>query len=253
MHESRLSAGPMEAERNMIAMAPSSQSSIQLMTIKSQHGHNVQIPVDVQAASKVADEKRRRNAGASARFRARRKEKEREASMSISRLEQQLRNALEDAEFYRGEREYFRAIVFSQSRPETLSVTRPQSPRLRRPSIPPSNATSSIRGGSEDSFADYEEEIREEERNVRRRTSNYHPASGPPPNDISAPDARSQNYPPGYPHANQVSQGVSPVHQYPAREQMHPGQPVYRDQYGQDKSRYENSNWTQSQGQPRET
>ncbi|KAH3911058.1 hypothetical protein HBH56_139990 [Parastagonospora nodorum] len=253
MHESRLSAGPMEAERNMIPMAPSSQSSIQLMTIKSQHGHNVQIPVDVQAASKVADEKRRRNAGASARFRARRKEKEREASMSISRLEQQLRNALEDAEFYHSERDYFKAIVFSQSRPETLSVTRPQSPRLRRPSIPPSNATSSIRGGSEDSFADYEEEIREEERNVRRRTSNYHPASGPPPNDISAPDARSQNYPPGYPPGNQLSQGVSPVHQYPAREQMHPGQPVYRDQYGQDKGRYENSNWTPPQGQPRET
>ena len=250
MHESRLSTGPMEAERNMIPMAPSSQSSIQLMTIKSQHGHNVQIPVDVQAASKVADEKRRRNAGASARFRARRKEKEREAFMSISRLEQQLRDALEDAEFYRGERDYFKTIVFSQSRHERASVTRPQSPRLSRPSIPPSNATSSIRGGSEDSFADYEEEIREEERNVRRRTSNYHPAPGPPPNDISAPDARSHNYPPGYPSANPVAQGMSPVHQYRSQEQMHPGQPMYRDQYGPDKGPYEN--WTQPQGQPRE-
>lgn len=65
----------------------------------------MQIPVEVQAASKVADEKRKRNAGASARFRARRKEKEREASMSISRLEQQVRDAIDRADFYRTERD----------------------------------------------------------------------------------------------------------------------------------------------------
>jgi hypothetical protein len=187
MHESRTSASHMEPERNMIPMAPSSQSSIQLMTIKSQQGHNVQIPVDVQAASKVADEKRRRNAGASARFRARRKEKEREASMSISRLEQQLRNAQEDAEFYRGERDRYRDVCL-QHRPELPGKL---SPRLRRPSLP-SIPPSSTRGNSEDSFADYEEEVREEERNVRRRTSNYHPVSGPPPNEINGPGSAPQ-------------------------------------------------------------
>ena len=98
MPESHQISLAVDSDRLRIPMAPTGQSSIQIMTIKSQQGHHVQIPVDVQAASKVADEKRKRNAGASARFRARRKEKEREASMSIARLEQQLRDALEDAE-----------------------------------------------------------------------------------------------------------------------------------------------------------
>lgn len=249
MHESRHSAGPMEGERNMIPMAPSGQSSIQLMTIKSQGGHNVQIPVDVQAASKVADEKRRRNAGASARFRARRKEKEREASMSISRLEQQLRDALEDAEFYRGERDYFKAICQQHNHAERPHV-RPTSPRLTRPSVPPSHAPSSTRAGSEDSYADYEEEIREEERNVRRRTSNYHPAPGPAPNDLGGPSSQG-GYSPGYavnapmPHAS--SQGQQFMH----REQSHPSpqhsqhatdRPVYRDPFAADNRRYDGRN-----------
>jgi hypothetical protein len=248
MHDSRLSVGPVESERNMIAMAPSGQSSIQLMTIKSQQGHNVQIPVDVQAASKVADEKRRRNAGASARFRARRKEKEREASMSISRLEQQLRDAIEDAEFYRGERDYFKAIVFQQPRPER-HYARPPSPRLRRPSVAPSHAASSIRGGSEDSYADYEEEIREEERNVRRRTNNYHPVPGPSPTEMSVPSQGSQAYSSAFPPITPATtQGMSQAQQFVTHEQAHPAtpqhmsadRPVYRDSFAPDAGRYEN-------------
>jgi hypothetical protein len=237
MHESRSSAGPMEGERNMIPMAPSGQSSIQLMTIKSQQGHNVQIPVDVQAASKVADEKRRRNAGASARFRARRKEKEREASMSISRLEQQLQNAEQDARFYREERDRYREL-YLQQRPD---IPGKQSPRLSRPALPPSIPASSTRGNSEDSYADYEEEVREEERNVRRRTSNYHPVSGPPPNDINGPGLVSQasNFAP----TNPVSHGQPFLH----HEQAHPStqQPMvsprqfYHDSFASSTSRYE--------------
>jgi hypothetical protein len=256
-HESRHFADPVEGDRNMIPMAPSGQTNYQLMTIKSQQGHNVQIPVDVQAASKVADEKRRRNAGASARFRARRKEKEREASMSISRLEQQLRNALEDAEFYRNERDYFKGIVLQQPCAERHHV-RPTSPRLRRPSLAPSLAPSSTRGGSEDSYGDYEEEIREEERNVRRRTSNYHPVSGLPPNELGGPDAG----PPGY-ASNFSSVNSAPTQAVPQAQQFHPreqgpysGQqerPVYRDPFASDNRRYENGSWTPSQGQPRET
>lgn len=259
MYDTRLSAGPMESERNMIPMAPSGQSSIQLMTIKSQQGHNVQIPVDVQAASKVADEKRRRNAGASARFRARRKEKEREASMSISRLEQQLRDALEDAEFYRAERDHFKSIVFQQPRPDRHNA-RPTSPRLTRPSLPPSHAPSSTRGGSEDSYADYEEELREEERNVRRRTSKYHPAIGPPPNEIGTSGAASQSYSAAFPSASvSHAQGVSPIHQVLPREQGHPftqqqmpsERPIYRESFGSEPGRYEPRGWTPSQGQSR--
>ncbi|KAK5013483.1 hypothetical protein LTR60_003846, partial [Cryomyces antarcticus] len=76
------------------------------MTFERPSG-DITIPVDVQAASRVSDEKRKRNAGASARFRQRRKEKEREATTTISKLEQQLREATEDAEFYKRERDYF--------------------------------------------------------------------------------------------------------------------------------------------------
>jgi hypothetical protein len=143
----------METERSMVPMAPSRQSSIQLMTIKSQKGHHVQIPVDVQAASKVADAKRKRNAEASARFRARRKEKEREASQSISRLEQQIRDAQEDVEYHCTERDYFKSVVFQQPGAER-QYARPTSPRLRRTSMPPS-----IVGGSADSpYSDCDEE-----------------------------------------------------------------------------------------------
>jgi hypothetical protein len=242
MHESRNSAGPMETERNMIPMAPSGQSSIQLMTIKSQQGHNVQIPVDVQAASKVADEKRRRNAGASARFRARRKEKEREASMSISRLEQQLQNAVEDARFYREERDRYRDL-YLQQQPD---IPGKLSPRLTRPALPPSIPASSTRANSEDSYADYEEEVREEERNVRRRTSNYHPVSGPPPNDINGPGFGSQgsNFAPGNPT---TARRLSHEPPYLHHEQVHPSaqQPMaspgqlYPDPFASNSGRYE--------------
>lgn len=62
-------------------------SGYQMITINTEDGP-VQVPVDVKAASNVADEKRKRNASASARFRQRRHEREREASQRISELEQ---------------------------------------------------------------------------------------------------------------------------------------------------------------------
>ncbi|KAJ4374331.1 hypothetical protein N0V83_003072 [Neocucurbitaria cava] len=252
----------METERNsMITMAPSSQSSIQLMTIKSQLGHPVQIPVDVQAASKVADEKRRRNAGASARFRARRKEKEREASMSISRLEQQVRDAIEDAEFYRSERDYFKSIVFQQPNPER-HYARPPSPRLRRLSAAPSLAPSSTTGpGSDGSYAEYEEEMREEERNVRRRTSSYHPASGPPPTESTPSDSAAHGYSvPAFPPVNLPPvQTASHDQQFSSHQQGHSStlqqppsdRPVYRNPFTADTGRYENRVWPPGQGEAR--
>ncbi len=224
-HDSRHGSISMETERNsMIPMAPSGQSSIQLMTIKSQHGHPVQIPVDVQAASKVADEKRRRNAGASARFRARRKEKEREASISISRLEQQLREAIEDAEYYRTERDYFKNIALQQPNSER-HYARPPSPRLRRCSVAPSQAPSSTTGaGSDGGYGDYDDEPREEERNVRRRTSTYYPASGPPPSNFPTP-------------------ALPPVQSVPFGQPYmpHSDRPIYRNPFGPDNGRYEST------------
>ncbi|KAI4692146.1 uncharacterized protein J4E84_003114 [Alternaria hordeiaustralica] len=247
VHDSRQGSVSMESERNsMIAMAPSNQSSVQLMTIQSQDGslHNIQ--VETQTASKGADEKRRRNAGASARFRARRKEKEREASMSISRLEQSVRDSNEDAEYYRSERDYWRSIAM-QAHPER-HITRPPSPRLRRVSVAPSRAPSSTTGhGSEASYDDYEEEFREEERNVRRRTSSYHPAVGP--HHAEAPSSHDSH---GYPAStfapvNHSAQHTTQPHQYPQHQQAQttgphhpaPKQAAYRDSFPPEARRYE--------------
>jgi hypothetical protein len=193
-HEARTSGHIMDHERNMIPVAPSGQSSIQIMTIKSQQGHNVQIPVDVQAASKVADEKRKRNAGASARFRARRKEKEREASTTISRLEQQVRDAIDRAEFYRTERDFFRSIVHQQPGTER-HYTRPLSPVLRRLSSVPSHDGSPINdGGSDGSYGDYEDERRDTNRNVRPRTGSYQLGPEPSPIDTNVSPFSSHGY-----------------------------------------------------------
>ena len=79
----------------------------QMLTLNTGAG-TVQLPVDMQAASRVADEKRRRNAGASARFRQRRKEKEREASTTISRLEQQVKDLGDAVEYWRNEATFHR-------------------------------------------------------------------------------------------------------------------------------------------------
>lgn len=250
----------METERSRVSMTPSGQSSIQIMTIKSQQGHHVQIPVDVQAASKVADEKRKRNAGASARFRARRKEKEREASMSISRLEAQLREAFEDAEFYRGERDFFKSIVFQQQPGAERVYVRPPSPRLRRVSVAPSNAPSSTTGaGSADSpFSGYDDDMRESDRNVRRRTSSYHPSAESVPMQVSGPPA---NFPPqGFAAANgdrSLPQSFEPHEHRPSSEiQQAPphSRPILRDPFpSSDAGHYDNRNWAPGPGPGRDS
>ena len=126
----------MEPERQRSMGIPVSSSSgpnvYQMMALETTSG-TVQVPVDVQAASRVADEKRRRNAGASARFRQRRKEKEKEASTTISRLEHQLKDVSEDMDFYKRERDYFAGVVLQTPGGER-HFPRPQSPRVRRDS-----------------------------------------------------------------------------------------------------------------------
>ncbi|EOA81702.1 uncharacterized protein SETTUDRAFT_157605 [Exserohilum turcica Et28A] len=261
MHDSRQGSASIDGDRtSMIAMAPSSQSSIQLMTIKSQHGPPRQIPVETQTASKGADEKRRRNAGASARFRARRKEKEREASMSISRLEQSVRDANEDAAFYRDERDYWRSLAL-QTNPER-NHPRPQSPRLRRASAAPSRAPSSTTGhGSEASFDGYEEESREEEqRNVRRRTGSYHPALGSHQMDGAASGHDTHSYPmatfapTGHTSGQNSQNHESPQHasgQASGLQHPSPERPMYRDPFTPGGGRYEHRAWSSEQAKGR--
>jgi hypothetical protein len=165
-----------------VTVSSSGPGNYQILTVATKQG-NVQIPVDVQAASRLADEKRKRNAGASARFRARRKAKEQEATSTISRLEQEVREANEDAEFYRRERDFFAQIVYNSAAGRE-HFPRPQSPRHRRPSLVSSSATAptstspaSGSGSVPPSAASVGSEHAETERNVRRRTSTYMPAS----------------------------------------------------------------------------
>ncbi|KAF4626059.1 hypothetical protein G7Y89_g12097 [Cudoniella acicularis] len=117
----------------------SASDPIQVLTITTSSGQ-YQVPVDVHQASRLADEKRARNAGASARFRQRRKEKEREASTNIEKLQQQtrelerrVREVEQERDFYRGERDRFRDVVFRTPGMRDVAMQAPPSPLSMRP------------------------------------------------------------------------------------------------------------------------
>lgn len=159
---------PISDRSSGIPISSSGQNAFQMMTLQTTSG-TVQLPVEVQAASRVADEKRRRNAGASARFRARRKEKEKESSVTIAKLEMQVKNLSEDVDFYRRERGYLAGIVLQVPGGER-HFPRPTSPRHHRP------AMSIQLGPSRSTSAGYVSDPNMpsspgEGRNVRRRTS----------------------------------------------------------------------------------
>ena len=156
------------------------QSTYQLMTLDTDQGP-IQVPVDVQAASKMADEKRKRNAGASARFRQRRKEKEREASSTIGKLESQIRDLDEEREYYRLERDYFRGLVYSTNA-QGLVVPRMPSPRQRKAAQHPRAGS---HAGSHWDPAD--ERGGQNGRNTRRRISSYTPTYEHPPHGPGTP------------------------------------------------------------------
>jgi len=104
-------------------------NTYQMMTLDTENGP-LQVPVDVQAASKVACEKRKRNATTSRRFRLRRKEKERETSQNISKLETQIRETEEERDFFRGERDHFRNLL-SRIPGQAHHMPRPVFPQQR--------------------------------------------------------------------------------------------------------------------------
>jgi hypothetical protein len=193
----------------------SGQNVYQMMTLETTSG-TVQLPVDVQAASRVADEKRRRNAGASARFRQRRKEKERESSTTIQKLDAQIKALGEDAEFYKRERDYFAGILMQTPGGER-HFPRPQSPRHRRSSSILRNGSGSGSGGYVSGPEQMTPRSPEFGRNVRRRTSTI---SLPPPpapgagsfmsmNQVVAPAFAGQTYV-GTPMAPQQPSSVWP-------------------------------------------
>ncbi|TVY52692.1 hypothetical protein LSUE1_G010298, partial [Lachnellula suecica] len=117
----------------------SASDPIQVLTITTSSGQ-YQVPVDVHQASRLADEKRARNAGASARFRQRRKEKEKEASTNIEKLQQQsrdlerrVREVEQERDFYRGERDRLRDVVYRTPETRHFAMQSPPSPLSMRP------------------------------------------------------------------------------------------------------------------------
>ena len=131
------------------------------------------VELDVEQASKTANEKRKRNAGASARFRQRRKEKEREASQTISSLERNLRALEEERNHYRSERDFFRDLYARQLGPGQMPQRplTPRAPPASRPSL----------GNTPPQWQDISRETSEPlPRNLRRRTSSY-PTTFPAP------------------------------------------------------------------------
>ncbi|EME88902.1 uncharacterized protein MYCFIDRAFT_170471 [Pseudocercospora fijiensis CIRAD86] len=191
--------------------ASGGQNVYQMMTLETTSG-TVQLPVDVQAASRVADEKRRRNAGASARFRQRRKEKEKEASSTISRLELQVKELSEDMDFYKRERDYMAGVVL-QVPGGDRHFPRPQSPRHRRSS----GYMGSNRNADYMTMQDQGGRSPDEGRNVRRRTSTL--SLPPPPQASNHPlpppgTAYQSGYAPqGYGHPLQPLPQPAAVHQ----------------------------------------
>jgi len=108
----------------MPTSSAAAQRQYRMMVLETAQGP-IQVPVDVQAASKVQNEKRKRNATASHNFRQRRKKKERETSEKIATFEARLRDAVEEKNHYLQERNYFQDVVLRHRLP---MASRPPSP-----------------------------------------------------------------------------------------------------------------------------
>ena len=126
----------------------------------------VPLLVDIQDASRVADEKRLRNADASARFRRRRKAKQKDASHTISVLENEVKELSDGVGFYRRERDYLANVVL-QVPGGDQHFPRPRSPPRRTSSDGQKRPVETIYGDANDQG----QRSPESGRYVRRRTS----------------------------------------------------------------------------------
>ncbi|KAI4184787.1 MAG: hypothetical protein L6R41_004509 [Letrouitia leprolyta] len=170
------------------------QGPYRMMTMDTEQGP-IQVPVDVQAASKVADEKRKRNATASHRFRQRRKEKERETSQNIAKLEKQINEIAEEKEFYRMERDYFRSLI-SRNPGQAHLTARPPSPKHHRaPSQTPEQEA--VPGAQ---WQSQSEDRNHSGRNTRRRTSSYVPPPDVPQQSLHGYGQQHPQHQQGYLH-----------------------------------------------------
>ena len=198
------------------------------MTLETDQGPMV-VPVelDLQQASKVADEKRKRNAGASARFRARRKEKEKEASQTISNLQHELRLMQEEREFYRNERNYFREYALRHGQ----LTQRPISPRMQSRPPPPIVQAREMSDEPEESGRARSDSAPATQ---RRRTGDYQPGFGAP--NVPLPYSSGYGPQPPFPMPPMTQQPPGPYASPrsfppapPAPPTTHRSQPSYDD------------------------
>ena len=211
--------GPrMGSESNYGALTGANgQATYQLFTLETDQGP-IQVPVDVQAASKMADEKRKRNAGASARFRARRKEKERESSQTIANLESKIRSLDEEKEYYRMERDYFRGVVYSTPGQQHIPPRVP-SPRLRKGSV--TESAGHVKNGSWHG----DERGSQNGRNTRRRISATLPF------DMSQSSSASSKEPPAFASQPSPYAPSRPPAMHPGARPLMPVMPITSGTY----------------------
>ncbi|KAI4160173.1 MAG: hypothetical protein LQ342_005962 [Letrouitia transgressa] len=171
---SRSSSGP--TMLRIVGPLPSSPTPkpCDIMTLETDKGP-IQVSVDVQAASKAADEKRRRNTSASHRFRQRRREKEAEVAEKIANLEAQVRDGAEERDRYLRERDHYRGIALHLG---LYATPRPPSPRHRR--------YVTLGGESLEHFHETDGG-RQNDLNARRRRSDYDSPRGLSPPALMLP------------------------------------------------------------------
>lgn len=125
------------------ASAHRGQESHPHLTLQTNTGEHITVPLDVHQGSRQADEKRHRNAGASARFRARKKERDKDMRDTLNRLESESRDVARhnqelqvEVDFYRNERNRLRDIVLRTPEIREHAERAPPSPRSSRPAAP---------------------------------------------------------------------------------------------------------------------
>ncbi|KAH8598167.1 hypothetical protein B0O99DRAFT_506535, partial [Bisporella sp. PMI_857] len=143
--------------------------------------------------------------GASARFRQRRKEKEKEASTTIEKMQQQnrelerrIREAESERDFYRGERDRFRDVLYRSKDLRHLAMQAPPSPQSMRSTSFQGQAAP---GGPPPPPLGYQQDPSTSERAPRRRRTDTSgdftnvPYTLPPASTL--PPVLSAGYPPG--------------------------------------------------------
>lgn len=130
------------------------------LTLQTNTGEHITVPLDVHQGSRQADEKRHRNAGASARFRQRKKERDKDMRDTLSRLESENRDVARhnqelqaERDFYRNERNRLRELVSRTPELREHAERGPSSPRSARGGAAPGGRTGEGPGAFAGSFA----------------------------------------------------------------------------------------------------